>query len=272
MPAIIPAPTTIPGKVAHRCFFPGHSDEHPSAVTFFHDGGHCYTYCSAEKRGEHGRYEIVGREARIFPASPHKFFRTLPLPPTSPSDNSLPERLFLHICRTTINRKEFFSLTSRGNVQDFWRAYLTAKGVDCIKAARLPNPPVISPVGIFFPTHVITQRGLIPDGGQLRSVGMKSISLFDMPGRHCFFPDPSPPRAKAILCVESPINAVRIACMGVYAISALGKSPPRELVELWNIPLVVIQDEPGSGDVVCDLDLLNEEQLHRWLLERGWKQ
>lgn len=270
MPAIIPAPPTIPGKVAHRCFFPAHSDEHPSAVTFFREGGYCYTYCSAERRGEPGRYEIVGREAHIFPLSPRKFFRTLPSHSTFPSDNSSAEKKFLRIAREIVKRKEFYPLTSNGEVQDFWRAYLAAKGVDWVKAAQLPNPPVLSPVGVFFPTHIVSPQGLVRDGGQLRSVGLKSVSLFDIPGRHCYFPNPSPPQTKAILCVESPINALRIACLGGYAISALGKSPPSELVRLWGVSLVVVQDEPGDGDAVCDLDLLNEDQLRHWLKERGW--
>lgn len=266
--AIIPAPRTIPGKTPHRC--PWHDDSHPSAVTFFHPGGKCLTFCAAERKKEWGEYEIVGGNAYIYPLSRRFRPRVSVLPPAQPDGNEekqdIAHSIFVRFCFSVYRKEKPRPLSSLGN-DDFWYLFLVSKRVNVPLAAQVENPPCVISVGILFPTHTYYQSRLVPHSGQLRTVGIKSLSLWKPnEGRHLYIPLPLSIRNfRRVVVVESPFVALRLSYLGIPAIATLGKVDAHEEITRALSPAipVFIWDEPGTGHMAQDFDMLSDAEIQR---------
>lgn len=259
--AVIPAPDRIPGKTPHRCFW--HDDQHPSAVTFFHADGRCMTFCSAENRKSWGEYEIVGGSAYIY--APSHRARPSVLQTTRVVEETKGDAygIFVRFC-FSVYRKEKPRPLSSLRENDFWYTFLLSKRVNVLRAARVENPPLVISVGILFPTHIYRQASLIPHSGQLRTVGIKSLSLWKTgEGDHYYIPAPSKIGARSVLVVESPFVALRLSYLGIPAIATLGKVEKYEDIASMLSPSlpIFVWDEPGWGHAAQDFDMLSDSEI-----------
>ncbi len=229
----VPAPSSIPGKTSHCCFFPGHVDRHPSAYTRFYENGFCYTRCSACLGTMRGRYEISGGYAIIYEVSPEntkrnpflsrgkgkRQFSPIPSKQQSPplpnnAEASVATGFLIDAVLADIRQWPDKNRTP----SPFWDRVLSAWRVNTSAIHRIENPPIFHELAVVFPLHHVDGNMLTPKGYWILSLGVR-VAVPNQRGL-VYIPCPNKFRnSNAVYLVGEPIDALRLAYLGVVAIS-----------------------------------------------------